>query len=159
MNLYSLSQQYIELKSIMEDTEDETYLDTLEAIQGTAEEKILEIVKLMKELEYEAEVIKTEEKRLANRRKAKEKAHDRLKFYIYYSMKDMDLKRIETALFNLNIQNNPPSVQEINPALIPHELYDRETSNLDKKETLKRIKIGEEIIGVEITKSESLHIR
>lgn len=79
MNLYDLTGQYLTVLNMADELEDDTLKDTLDAIKEPMDEKAGNIAGLIKSFESEIEMIKAEEKRLADRRKSRERKVMQLK--------------------------------------------------------------------------------
>lgn len=160
-NLYELSNQYLYLNTLLENEEidPEAIQDTLEAIEDEIEVKIENIVKLMKNIEGDIDAFKTEEKRLADRRKALENKYNYFKQYIQDSMIKLNKKNIKTGLFTISFQKSPPSVEIVDEKSIPHE-YIAFQIQINKKQLLEDLKNGKEVKGVVLVKDkEHLRIR
>lgn len=80
-SLYELTEDIITLQSWMEeeDVDDEALKDTLEGSEGAFDDKIESYSKVIKNLEAEAEALKKESKRLADRKKVIENNIARMK--------------------------------------------------------------------------------
>lgn len=77
------------------DTLIETWFDALEDLEEDFMCKAENIAVCIKSLNAEAEAIKAEERRLAERRKTKEKSIERLKEYVLIEMNHINLKKID----------------------------------------------------------------
>lgn len=98
MKLYEIADIYNRFWEAVENDEipEEAFADTLEGITTTMENKIDNIVCLIKNLAAEAEAIKSEEQKLAERRNKKEKQIESLKEYLSNTLLDNNLKDFET---------------------------------------------------------------
>ena len=125
MKLYELTENYRNLQELLDNPEIDQELITkaLDEVGEQLEEKAENIAKLIKTLEVEVNGYKTEEKRLADRRKTLENRITGLKSYIDATMKATGKKRFKGQLFSFNIQKNPPSVKITDNTLIPKEYY------------------------------------
>ena len=161
MNLYELTENYRNLQDLLENPEiDQDLIEkALDEVEEQLEEKAENIAKLIKTLESEVTGFKTEEKRLADRRKSLENRIAALKRYIDASMKATGKKRFKGQLFSFNIQKNPPSVNITDSTLIPKEYYIQQEPVLDKKTVLAELKNGVIVPGAELLQTESLRIR
>lgn len=158
MNLYELSTSYQKIQSMIEDGQ-EGLEDTLESLNDAIEEKAVGYAKVMKNLEGQANAIKEEEKRLADRRKYLENNIKRLKESLQENMVENGMKKIKTDLFSFNIQKNPASVDVLSSNDIPDNYLVPQEPKIDKKLILGDLKEGKEIPGVQIKQGESLRIR
>ena len=98
-NLYEISAQYASFLSAVESGEipDEAIEDTLAGLDGDLNDKVDNIACLIKQLSAEADAIKTERDRLAERQQIKVHKAERLKDYIRQAMALSGKKKIETA--------------------------------------------------------------
>lgn len=159
-NLYELTTDYMEVQQMIEEGNGgEALTDTLESIDAAIEDKLENIGKVMKNINGEADAIKAEEKRLADKRKALENEHTRLKEYAEQAVISTGKRKVKTPLFSFNIQKNAPSVNVVDDALIPKQYYVAVDPRLDKKGILDRLKAGENVPGVELQQTESIRIR
>lgn len=161
MKLYELTENYRNLQELLDNPEIDQELITkaLDEVGEQLEEKAENIAKLIKTLEVEVNGYKTEEKRLADRRKTLENRITGLKSYIDATMKATGKKRFKGQLFSFNIQKNPPSVKITDNTLIPKEYYIQQEPVLDKKTVLAELKNGVIVPGTELSQTESLRIR
>ena len=161
MKLYELTENYRNLQDLLDNPEIDQDLITnaLDEVGEQLEEKAENIAKLIKTLEVEVNGYKTEEKRLADRRKTLENRITGLKSYIDAAMKATGKKKFKGQLFSFNIQKNPPSVNITDSTLIPKEYYIEQEPVLDKKTVLAELKNGVIVPGTELKQTESLRIR
>ena len=159
MKLYDLAQNYAQLLEMADDMESDALVDTLEALQGEIEEKAENIAKLIKNLEADAKIIKEEEQRLAERRRAIEAKVDRLKAYLQEQLEVAGLQKVKRPTITVAIQNNPPSVEIADEKLIPSEFMIPQPAKIDKKAILERLKNGEEIPGAKLVQGRGVRIR
>ena len=159
--LYKLNEQYQELldKLTYEEVEnEEELLNELTKIVIEVEEKAENTAIIIKKLDAEAEMIRKEEKRLSDRRKALENNAKSLKSNLEYSMKLQDKKKFKTEHFSFNIQKNAPSVK-ITDEEKALERYKRVTESIDKAKLKDDLKNGVELDYAELVQTESLRIR
>ena len=99
MRLYEIAEAYRNFIEAVEngDIPEEAIADTLESITSVLEDKADNIACLIKNMSAEAEAIKAEEAKLAERRKAKEKQVDRLKEYLSNTLLASGYTKLETA--------------------------------------------------------------
>ena len=164
MKLYEIAS---DLRDILEYAEDESYKDTVEALQMEFEEKVDSIACYIKEIQAEAEAIKAEEKKLAERRKTKENRASSLKQYLYNEMKTTGMKKIETPRSVLSIRKSQVSLVIDNEDLFVDAcLVGGLTSFIkENKPTLNKIAIkeaiknGMELEGARLEAGESLILK
>lgn len=161
MKLYELSESYTTLLEKIESGElqAEDLKDTLEAIEEAIEMKVENIAKIVKATEGEAEIIKLEEKRLAEKRKALENSTQRLKQYAEDELIKTGIQKVKGKLFTIALQKNPPSVEVLNESDIPEDYFRIVTQkSIDKKSILEVLKAGDSVPGVSLKQTESLRI-
>jgi hypothetical protein len=159
MKLYEYTQDYLHLLEISEELDQDVLIDTLDSIVESVEEKAENIAKMIRTFEAEVKVIKAEEERLAAKRKTHENKVIYLKKYLFEQLEAMGIQKIKRPLFTISIQNNPPSVDVINPDEIPSHLWNHPEPVLDKKRILSLLKAGDEIPGAAMRTSRGLRIR
>ena len=108
MTLYELTGQYMTLLEMMEDPETDPQIitDTIEGVEGEIEIKAENYIRVMKELEAEADKINNELKRLGNRWDACQMNIRRLKESLLTTMQIMGKPKIQTEHFRLSIAKN-----------------------------------------------------
>lgn len=158
MRLYDFSNNYQRVLDMI-DSGQEGLEDTLESIEEAFEDKVENIAKLIRTLSAEIEGIKSEEKRLAERRISLVNNIKRLKSYTEDSMQAVGKRKIKGSLFTVYIKKNPPSVEVINNEVIPEKYLVPVEPKLDKKAIIADSKEGEKVPGVQIRQSEGLQIR
>lgn len=160
MKLFELTSSYKQVLDLIDEgSEFESLADTLESIEDAIEEKAENIAKLVKTIDAEAEVLKVEEKRLADRRRALENRSKGLKEYLQSNLEASGLKKVKGSLFTINIQKNPASVNILDETKIPKSYFIPQPDKLDRKSLVQAFKNGELIEGAELTQGESLRIR
>ena len=163
MKLYQLTENYQNLWELVEDeTIDLSIVETaLKTVEGAIQEKAQNLAVFIKSLGADIEIIKTEEKRLADRRKALENKQAGIKNYLQSQLEIAKLDKIKTPVITVAIQNNPPAVKIIDEAIIPaqYKTIIPQTFAIDKKTMTDDIKKGINVPGAELTQGRSLRIR
>jgi hypothetical protein len=161
IKLYTLTDSYRKVLDLLDNDQDESLKDTLEAITDAIDAKAEGIAKIIRTMDAEAEAIKAEEQRLAQRRKAVENRRNGLKEYLETQLTLSGIDKVKTATFTVALQNNPPSVNVLDDTLIPqdYKTHVPEAWNVNKKAILDAIKMGIEIPGAEVFQGRSLRIR
>jgi hypothetical protein len=161
--LYELTTAYREVWNMVEDdTTDLTVItDTLESIEGAIEEKAANIANFIRSLDYDAEAIKAEEKRLADRRKAIENRIAAIKRYIQCQMESTGIDKIKTPTQTISLQKNPPALVVSDDKAVPPQylVVIPEHYEVDKTRIKEALKNGEIVPGCELTQGKSLRIR
>ncbi|GIN88665.1 hypothetical protein J6TS2_50510 [Heyndrickxia sporothermodurans] len=159
MKLYELSQSYNQLLDMADEMDHETFMDTLESIQEEMDLKVENTAKLMRSIQGDIEAIKSEEKRLADRRKAMENRIESIKFYLQNEMEIAGIDKIKRPTITISIANNPPGVQIDDESLIPSEYMVPVPDRIDKKAILSALKDGEYIEGCTLSQSRGIRIK
>ncbi|HAT4172326.1 TPA: siphovirus Gp157 family protein [Clostridium perfringens] len=158
--LYELANNYRNLTELIdrEDVEQDLIQNALKECQGDIEEKVDNIVKLIRNTESDIEGYKAEEKRLNARRKSLENTVTSLKNYLDSNLKALNLREVKTKLFSCKYQKSKASVEVLDQEVIPKEFIVIE-EKVDKKKLYEALKAGQEIEGASLKENESLRIR
>ena len=164
MNLYELNQNFNNLVSVLENTEDENIKEliknSMDQLALETNEKIENIIKYIKNLEAEAEALEKESKRLNDRKIRTLKKVDNLKNYLKDFTNTLDNKKYHTGIFNISIRKNAASVVIDNEFLVPDEFCKTEViRKVDKVALKEKLKAGEVIEGVKLQQTESIIIK
>lgn len=157
MKLYEIAEKHNNALLAMADIEglDESVInDTLEALEGEFNDKALSVAGFFQNIEAEIKAMRDAEKRIDERRKAKEASVDRLKNYLKREMIRTGISKIECPQFVISLRNNPESVEIIDEKLIPDE-FKRISYDIDKV----AIKKAGYCPGAEIVKKQTLVIK
>lgn len=161
--LYELTKDYKQVLDMADDEsiDLEVINNTLQAIEGAIEEKAVNIISIIKSLDGDAKIIRAEEKRLADRRKAVENRVNHIKDYLKDQMELAGIDKINTPTVTIYIQNNPPSAKVEDDKKIPSKFLTiiPEQYVPDKKRIAEAIKAGEEVGGCSLVQGRSLRIR
>lgn len=156
MQLYELTEIYLNLKDM--DIEKGDLNAALENIDDEIETKADNIAKVLRDFEGDIEALKSEEERLAKKRKAIENRQKQLKEYLQNAMLVLDKRKFKTDLFSFNIQCNAPSLKILDESKIPEDYYKIER-NLNKNALKEAVKNGLFEDAAELVQTESLRIR
>lgn len=167
MRLYEIANEYIELLDMIEngDIPEEAIEDTLESMTFEIEAKVDNIACLLKNIDAEMVAIRAEEKRLAERRKAKEKAYDRLKDYLANTLLRLDIKKVETARNMISFRKSESvEIADENAFLewaSTHrdEFLKYSTPTIDKTLVKQALKADEDIIGATLVTKQNIQIK
>ena len=111
--LYEIKNEFNELL-LMAD-EQGLSLDDIKTLQMESnlslKKKADSTAKMIRTLIADADAVKAEKDRLADREKALRNSADNLKKYLETMMLEVDKKKFKTKLFSFNIQKNAPSVK------------------------------------------------
>lgn len=160
MKLYELALSYLEVQNLIEEGASiEAVQDTLEAISEAIEVKAENVAKLIKSIDAECEVIKVEEKRLADKRRALENKQKHLKQYVQQQLELAGIKKVKSPLFTISIQKNPASCYIPDETLISDEYKIPQPPKVDKDTIKKLLNDGKVVEGAGLKQTESLRIR
>ncbi len=165
MKLYEIANDYMALMNAIDNDEipEEALADTLEAITGEIEVKADNIACMLKELDAEIGAIKAEETKLAERRKSKERAYDRLKQYLSDTLVRVGLDKVETARNKITFRKSE-SVEvgeDFIKWAVEHrgDLLTYAEPKANKTEIKKALKEGAEIVGAEIVSKMNMQLK
>jgi transcriptional regulator of heat shock response len=163
-NLYEITQDYLQILSMMEDPEldPQTLADTMEAVEGELEIKAENYAKVMKNLEADVAGIKAEIDRLSERKKTIENNIKNMKSALQMAMETTGKTKFKTELFSFNIQKNAPTVviDASDPNNIPPDFLKFKEPEVDKTAIKAAIQNGMDLTGVAHLESKnSLRIR
>lgn len=156
MQLYELTEIYLNLKDM--DIEEGDLNTALENIDDEIETKADNIAKVLRDFDGDIEALKSEEERLAKKRKAIENRQKQLKEYLQNAMLVLDKRKFKTDLFSFNIQKNAPSLKILDESKIPEDYYKIERK-LNKNDLKEAVKSGLFEDAAELVQTESLRIR
>lgn len=156
MQLYELTEIYLNLKDM--DIEEKDLNAALENIDDEIETKADNIAKVLRDFDGDIEALKSEEERLAKKRKAIENRQKHLKEYLQNAMLVLDKRKFKTDLFSFNIQKNAPSLKILDESKIPEDYYKIE-KKLNKNDLKEAVKNGLFEDAAELVQTESLRIR
>ena len=157
MNLYELSQNYLAVQDM--DLEPETLKDTLDSIEEAIEVKAENIAKWIRNLEADKKAFEEEEKRFKEKKQAADNRIKSLKLYLEDNMRLTGKTKFKAGFFSFAIQNNPPSVEVFDEALIPKQFLIEQPAKIDRAGIKELLKAGEEVPGAELKHSSGLRIR
>lgn len=154
--LYELTGQFLEIYNM--EIDDETKLDTLEAIDWTTdyETKVEGYVKVIKSLEADIEARKNEKKRLDGLNKSDQSKIDNLKSALAVSMTETGQTRVDTTLFKVGFRKSEAVV--VDETKLPKK-YQVATYKPDKKTLKELLKSGKHIKGAVLEERSNLSIR
>ena len=127
MKLYELTADIMQLQDMLEnEVEDEqVLLDTLEGVQWEYDFKLEQCAKVVRNLEADMEAIKSEVDRLNNKRKLLSNNIDRLKKYMFDSMKATGTDKVKGNVLTVAIQKNGgklPLILDVDVSELPDDL-------------------------------------
>lgn len=157
MNLYELSQNYLAVQEM--DLDEDILRDTLDSIEEAIEDKAENIAKWIRNLEADKKAFEEEEKRFKEKKQAADNRIKSLKLYLEDNMRLTGKTKFKAGFFSFAIQNNPPSVEVFDEALIPKQFLIAQPVKIDRAGIKELLKAGEEVPGAELKHSSGLRIR
>ena len=166
MKLYEIANEYLALVEAIENEEipEEAVADTLEAITAEIEDKADNIACLMKSLNAEALAIREEEKRLAERRKSKERVAERCKQYLSDVLQKASIDKVETARNKITFRKSE-SVEVDEESFLSWAMTNRDdlliysAPTANKTEIKKALKDGVEIVGAVLRVNQNIQLK
>ena len=147
------------LESDQNESDKENYDYIMEFLKEELENKSSNIIKYIRNISLEVEILSQEEDRLEKLRKQKEKKVNSLKKYLTDILLNLDRNKIETELGNLGLRKTV-SVAIDNLDLIPKKYIQKKIELVPDKRTLSELlKQGKNIKGVHLEDKYSLQIR
>jgi hypothetical protein len=136
----------------------EMFIDTLDAIEDSMENKAENIGKFIRNLESDSAAFKNEEDRLAKKRKSIDNKIAGLKKYTKEMLELANKDKMSAGIFNIRLQNNPPSTLILDESKIPSTYKVAQPDKLNGKELLADLKKGVKVEGAELA-PVTRHIR
>lgn len=166
LHLWQLTAQYSSLMQLMESEElaPEAIRDTIEALEGELEEKLIACGYVVLNLESAAVAIKNAAIKQAVRAERLAKRAESLRAYMLFHAQCVNMKPIEHTDFVLKLVNNTPSVIIDNPALVPAEFMHTPEPEPppqpvpDKKLLAVALKEGKEVPGAHLFRGQRIEI-
>lgn len=161
MKLYELSQQYAQLIALLEDEDADVELieGTIEAVEEAFHLKAENLAKVIRDFQSDADAIKEEAKRLAERSRAIEKKTDKLKEYLLQQMVMTNTDKIAGKFFTISTRKST-SVNVESLDQVPETFKNVKTEIVaDKRAIAEALKNGEVIPGCTLNENKSLQIK
>lgn len=137
----------------------ENYNYVMDFLKEELETKSSNIVKYIRNVELEIQMIKSEEARLEVLRKSREKKISNLKGYMINILRSLDKSKIETEIGSLGVRKSQ-AVAIDNIKIIPRKYIEKKIElSVDKRAIGADLKLGKKIKGVHMTENYSLQIR
>lgn len=164
MTIYELTGELLSLYEMAEDPEidAECLADTIEAVSGEFEIKADGYVKVIKQMEADAEALKKEADRLTERKRTIEKNIERIKSTLQNAMNKTGKTKFKTELFSFSIRKNPAKVilaDGIDIDNVDAEFIKFADPEIDKSAVKEALKNGVELSWARLEQGESLSIK
>lgn len=153
--LHLLTGQYLELAN-NEELPPEAIRGTLEAIQGTIEEKAKALADWSLDMDGDALKIDAAIERLKSKKKSLEARKDSLIEYIRMNMEASGIKKISCPVFSITLVDGSDIVEITDEAALPDDYVSvKVTSTPDKVLIKKALKDGYAVEGARLGKGKS----
>lgn len=161
ITLRDLNESYMNIMTILDDAEadQDSLIAALNEINETADEKIVNIIKVIKEYEDRNKAIKEEQARLKQLETINKNAIERLKDYAKQSMLLRNQKKIVSDLYTITLANNPPSVVLRDENRVPDEFKITKTETKVDKKSLKEFLKNNTVDYAYLESKQSLMIK
>lgn len=158
-----MAAEFVALREVIDAAEETEGADELEralaALEVDIETKAANIAAIIRDLAGECDILRAEEKRLADRRRSRENSIARLKSYLQENMVLTGRQKVATPLYTISLQKNPPSVKVVDETAIPAGWWIPSAPKLDRAGLLQELKLGHAIPGAELDQSVGVRIR
>ena len=163
MRLYDIAQEYNQLLRLVDDGEltAEMVKDTLESISAEFDDKALNCMMVVTQLDSDSDGIGKQIDRLKALQKSIDSSRENLVEYVKAGMLAVDKDKLDLGLFKLSIRKATVQLGEIDESKVPAKFWVTipESKRLDRAALLAVRKL-EEIEGVELSESKrSLQIK
>lgn len=163
MKLYELTNLFADFAYRLEQAETPEEIEAcsiaLDGIEFSFDEKVENIVKMIRNMEADAKAYKEEEARFKAKKQSVENKIKNLKDYVFDSMEYLGKEKIQADLFTVSIRNNAPSVEILDESAIPEDYFIPQPAKFDKISIKNAIKSGEVVAGAELVRKRSLQIK
>jgi phage host-nuclease inhibitor protein Gam len=139
------------------DADQEAIQDTLEAIDGSIEEKADNYAYIIKELDSQMDMLKKEADRLKTLVGTISNNKDRLRSNLLNAMQTTGKLKFKTDRHSFSVRNSQ-SVDVFNEELIPDE-YKKIEIKVSKTDISNALKNGGEVAGAQLIEKQSVAIR
>lgn len=165
LKLYEMASQYRQLMDKLSegDFDLQTIADTVEGsgIVDDIAQKAAGLEIVARTMEMHNPAIDAEIERLTALKKRRQNAAKGLRDYLRSNMVAMGIQKLESPLFVIKLQANPPSVDVYEPGLVPLEFMRQKAPpppEIDKTAIKDAIKAGREVPGAKLAQSQRLVI-
>lgn len=159
MNLYQINQQIEDLLDQVNDDGEilEGVFEQLTELQMAESDKLEAIGCLLKNWKSDADAIRAEEKKLADRRRATENRTERLRDYAAWYMQQTGKQKFNSPRAVLSFRKST-SVNIADESMIPTEYFQIKTE-ISKAEIAKALKSGVTVPGAVLVEKQNLQVR
>lgn len=158
--LYEIAQRYKNVQDLAFNEEIDPILveDALWVVDDEFSEKVLNIVKIVKNLKGYMAMVEDEDKRLQNKKKVLKNKVDSLEEYLKHCLVSAGFSKYDLGIFTVSLRKSEKV--EIDSLLdVPDEFLKFLNPEPKKSEIKKAIKNGLKVKGARLVENESLQIR
>ena len=163
--LYEITSEYEKLMDTIFENDgviDEHLGASLDVVKDEFNEKVLNVAKMIKNLEGEQAAFDNESQRLMGKARTIQNNISWLKDYIKNGMRRLKTNEVKGEILTIRIRPSPPSCLILNDKLVPSEFIRiiPETKEVNKKAVIQHYKDRAEIVpGTEISVGTTLTIK
>ena len=158
MNLYEMTVAANQLYDLLTSGEidEQTFNDTLQAM-GT-EEKLESYCKVIRQLEADAEMLKSEKERIENKKKTVDNSIGRMKKAVMEYMKASGSTKSTAGTFTVSLSTSK-AVNILDESKVPVRFLVEQAPKIDKSAIRQELMSGAEIEGCELQINEGVRIK
>ena len=158
MNLYEMTMAASSLYEMLcnNEIDEQTITDTLDAMG--VEEKLESYCKVIRQLEADAEALKAEKARIADKQKTVENSVARMKLAVQEFLKAKGVQKENAGIFKVALSTSK-SVEIVDPSAIPTEYIKPAKIEFDKA-AIRKVLMGDIVVpGAELKINEGVQIK
>ena len=161
MKLYEYPQEMDKLVRLATEDGDlsDEMIEELKHLGSNFKEKVVNCVKVIKELESSVAAVGAEIDRLRGKQQSFKGKAGWLKNYVHDQMVGMEMDLVKDDLFTVRVQETPGRVDIVDQTVIPPRYLEHGEVKVLKSAILTSLKEGKLVPGCELVKSTSLRIR
>ena len=161
MKLYEYPQEMDKLVQLATEDGDlsDEMIEELKNLGSNFKEKVVNCVKVIKELDASVSALGHEIDRLRAKQHSFKGKLGWLKTYVHDQMVGMEMDVVKDDLFTVRVQETPGRVEIVDQTVIPQRYLEHGEVKVLKSAILTSMKEGELVPGCELVKSTSLRIR
>lgn len=163
ISLYEIAGEYqllFQQLAEQEDRDEQVVRDTLAHLQDQIEVKAINVAAYIKNLEAEAQAIKTAQDNLAQRQKRVNNRIAQLKSYLRDNLKRCGINKVHHPLFSISLVKTPPKLAINDVEQIPADYGClQQTWILEEQKIKQALKNGTPVPGCELIQHETIRIR
>lgn len=164
MNLYQITEEYNNVFLNLHDHEtgelDNKALEQFELLSTDLKNKTIALTCYIQNLSAERKAINDATKAMKEREDRLNKRIDGLTDYLKDNMEKCGMSEVSCPYFTLRIKNNPVSVEDYSPEMIPDEYKNvKQVISINKTKIKDAIQQGKEVPGTRLVQKTRLEIK